>query len=674
MAGGGVHAAYDMPRAPGSTSFEPAGAMAELWIVHRDAHVRAALARLAGGAESLVAGPADPRLEEAAPPRLVVLGVAGDFEAELELARRLTARTSDPEWILVAEPADLPDARRLFDGLGAEALAYPPALHGLRERIASALGRRRVDSLAARREREAVAARFARWFLDLAMPELLGLVDPRLADVPVLIAGEPGTGRGLLARYVHWFGARTAGSGSFVALPCGPETGSDVLLERLAAAGRGWRSGRVSVCLEEVDRLVPQVQREVREWIEIAPPTAALAGAPLRWIGTCCDPEAPLPGHWLDPELERALGGLAVRLPPLRRRREAIAALAEEVLAAWCRAHGERPRRLGGDALEALGAHPWPGNLREFEQTLVRSLAAERGDPLGAGQLRFEVGASPGTPRPEAVAEPGPPTAEVEAESVLEAFGPVDQESEPLASVEAEPEPPPGRVVEPESVRPVEPMLRRLAGAVAHEIRNPLTSIRTLAELLPERHADPEFRDRFARAAAADVARIGDVVERLTRLAALPAPQPERVDVAELLQQLLEERRARVEARRLLVLQELDREQPWAWADPQQLALAFEALMDRAVEFVPERGDLYLASKHHAGGLEGRPSVRVMLRFQRPPGESAPVPGLGLEETALELPVAEAVVRAQGGHMAVDASRGDEIVVLIDLPAPHHVA
>jgi signal transduction histidine kinase len=214
--------------------------------------------------------------------------------------------------------------------------------------------------------------------------------------------------------------------------------------------------------------------------------------------------------------------------------------------------------------------------------------------------------------------------------------------------------------------------LRQLVGSIAHEIRNPLVAVRTFAQLLPERFDDPDFRRKAADIVGADVRRIENVVARLGRLAELDAPEPKAVDVASLIETALESARGTIQRRRLVVLTELDRTAPYALGDAEQLRFAFEALLDKALELVPDRGDLYFASKHHADGLDGGPALRVLIRF-RSPGELAgrgDVPGVSLGENALEMTVARSIVAGHGGRMTVSPGDARETVVVIDLPAP----
>jgi DNA-binding NtrC family response regulator len=652
--------------------------MASVWIVHRDPERRQPLARLAGaGPHAVLAGPGDPELDAAPAPEAIVLAVVGDFERELEFAHRAAARHAEAAWFLLAAPADVEEARRLFDTLPAAVLSFPGDASRLRRRLAAVRYRRRAQALSERRARDAVAARFARWFEDLELPGLLRALDPKLAGVPLLARGEPGTGRGLLASYVHTFAG--AEGARLLRIACQGLDAPGLLAEITRAAREPEARRGLTICLDEVETLSLPTQRQLRDWIESGLPPAAQALAPaVRWIASAADAGPADPVDSLDLGLAQALAALEVRIPPLRARPDAIAAFAERTAAAWCAAHGEVPRRLSPQACALLEAHPWPGNLRELEGVVVRTLAGGCSQEIGPGELRFE---GPGEEWPESVrARPGEDRDARDAIEVIsapEALGATarpprvpDATPAPVATPLPEPEVAP----EPEPVPPTpgasEESVRRIFGAVAHEIRNPLVAIRTFSQLLPERFDDPEFRTRFAEIVGDDVRRIERAVDRLSRFSSIGTPDRKPVDVSALLETLLEERRDEIQARRLVVLRELERERPEALGDAGQLRFALEALLGKALELVPERGDVYVASRHHADGPGGGPCLRVLLRFQSP-DEVLPtgVEGISLAETALEVVLADAIVRSQGGVMSARSSDGRETVILIDLAA-----
>ena len=200
-------------------------------------------------------------------------------------------------------------------------------------------------------------------------------------------------------------------------------------------------------------------------------------------------------------------------------------------------------------------------------------------------------------------------------------------------------------------------------------------SIRTFSELLPEHHDDSEFRARFSELVGADVRRIDEVVTRLQELSELSHAKRNPVDIASLIEELLEERRPLVEERGLLVLKELDHRHPIVLGDAQLLRSAFAGIFNRALEWVRERGDLYVASRYRSQRPGENPSVRILLRFQgvegaaatRHPDAAGAAPTL--EESTLEFVAARSVIVAQGGAFSFEANER-ETVVVVDLPAP----
>jgi signal transduction histidine kinase len=202
-------------------------------------------------------------------------------------------------------------------------------------------------------------------------------------------------------------------------------------------------------------------------------------------------------------------------------------------------------------------------------------------------------------------------------------------------------------------------------------MRNPLSTIRTFAELLPERFDDREFRSQFAELVEHDVRRIESVIQRLLDLAALSRPAPGSVDVSALLEELLSECTGLVRERQLLVLKELDPQGADATGDTGQLRFALESILRQSMELAPKGGDVYIASSYRPIGLRGMPSVRVLVRFgkrERSRPQSR-FPGTTSAEAALDYAIAEAIVRSQGGTFTIDTGEDGETVLLVDIPA-----
>jgi DNA-binding NtrC family response regulator len=637
--------------------------MTSLWIVHRDARQRSALARLAAASDAVLGAPGDSHFDLAPRPDVVLLGLDGDWEPELEFAHAQRRRAPQARWLLIGPRESGAAALALFDAVVAEYLPYPPDAPRLRARVAARTSAAAPPALSERSLRDRIAGRFSRWFADLDLPGLLRALDPALADVSVRIAGEPGCGRGVLARYLHGFGGTARGS--FVHLPCSETTRADELAETIAAHTRSQPSAAsLTLWLEDFDRLREGEARRLAGWVADGLPPGCARAPLLRWVGTCAD-AAPD-----DSALARALAGIAIQIPPLRDRPQQVARLADATARAWCAARGIRTRRFGEDAIAVMEEYPWPGNLAELEALVLETLAAGAADPIRADDLvqggepfaALPVGAvgslieeepAPARPPAEAVSDDAEDVLERLPDGLAEVHE-LDTAAEPTPAVPA---------------AAGEGALARLVGALSHEVRNPLATIRTFAELLPRRFQDPEFRERFAEMVRDDVSRIDALVERLAEVAALGQPGRDKVDVTALLEELLAQRRDAIRARSLLVLKELETGSPYALGDRAQLRVAFDALLGKCLEWVPERGDVYIASRHHGTALAGGASMRVLLRFHTP-GAHPGAPGVSLAETSLDLMIAEIIVRAQGGDFAVAATDGEETLIVADLPAP----
>ncbi len=631
--------------------------MATVWIVHRDDRARAALIRLAGTSDAVIGRPSDPLFDAAPAADVVVLGLAGDWEPELEFAHRQRHRLAHAHWVLIGDKEAAAAAVAQFDRLSAEFLAYPPRADDLARAVRPSPAPR--PPLSQRAQREAAATRFSRWLADLDLPELLRALDPHLSGVPVLVRGEPGTGRGALIRYLHHLGG--TGDGALAHIPCGADTELSEIEGALFALGRAHpHLPSLCVWLDEVGLLAPRVQRALAAWLEAGPPPGVRTPI-LRWLAS-----VDTTGTALDSRLTRALGTIEISLPPLRERAHRIEAIAQDVLTAWAREHREAPRRFDAAALAYLRDHAWPGNLRELEAVVEQSLAGTARDPLGIDDLVLE----------------GTVLAPLDASAVGTLLSDDETENEaPPARTPSELAPTSGLPpiigapaidfprlgVDPARIREDDPGLRRLANALIHQVRNPLATIRTFSDLLPERFDDPDFRARFPEMVREDIGRIHGLLARLEQLASLDAPRRDKVDVSEMIEGLLEDRREAFRRRHHLVLKELDSSHPAAIADAAQLRLAFEALFDKAIAIVPDRGDLYIALRRHETGSNGA-AVRVLLRFCDPSAAGADT--LGPLQNSIEFLIAELIVRAQGGRLTLGASEAEERVLVVDLPAP----
>jgi signal transduction histidine kinase len=606
--------------------------MNTIWIVHRDSALRAMLGRLAAGYRIVAGSPTSALFAEAGEPVVVLLGVPADPSVEIAFAQRTHARFPRAGWVLLHERAVAGrEVARLFAGLGAEILPSPPRPRSLEAALARLGPGPGPEPFAERAAREQLLARAVRYF------EGTRALDRIDEAGPLWIRGEPGTGGLLLARIAH-----VRSRGTFLHLPCDERTQVEDLAARLAALGarEGAAAGKpLVICLDGAERLGATVQRELRGWVEFGPTLPGLAATELRWILLTDDGP---PHALLEPELADAVSEGELRLAPLRERLGAAEQFARATLAAAAEP-GQAPRELSPQALARVAEDPWPGNQAALERRLIR-VAQTGAGPISPAELGLS---GPGEERP--APSPEPP---------------------PVVSV------PPRPLQAKESPAPAHPAGhgadQQLFQALAHELRNPLVSIRTFASLLPERWEDESFRTEFREQMERDVGRLEGRLERMARYAALHPVADESVNVSAVLLELLDERRPAIEARRLLVLRELETERPFAQGNAAALRFAFESLLSVALDWTGERADLYLASRHHPTGLDGGAAMRVLLRFHgggEPTDLGTGAGPLSRREVSLDLHLAGVLIQEMGGIFTVDAN-DDETVILVDLPAP----
>lgn len=192
---------------------------------------------------------------------------------------------------------------------------------------------------------------------------------------PVLLVGEPGTGRRTLARLIHYRGA--ARERAFAALDA-----TRVPSAALAAVLFG--DNLATVYIQEPGRLPRDIQSRL---VDVLEEDDAERPGPRILAGCCSDPAADVRAGRLLPQLHAALAVLTVPLPPLRERLDEYPRLVDAMLARAGEDHGRPRSSLTPEAWAVVRAYSWPGNLRELFAVLSAARARAQGDRITAADL-----------------------------------------------------------------------------------------------------------------------------------------------------------------------------------------------------------------------------------------------------------------------------------------------
>ncbi len=123
-----------------------------------------------------------------------------------------------------------------------------------------------------------------------------------------------------------------------------------------------------------------------------------------------------------------------------------------------------------------------------------------------------------------------------------------------------------------------------LAAGMAHEIKNPLVSLKTFAQLLPIKYDDPEFRESFSHIAAGEIERINSLVEQLLRFARPPKPIPMPIDLHDPIEQTLALLSSEMAKKGIKITTKYYQTPLWVFADAEQLKQVFMNVLLNALE------------------------------------------------------------------------------------------
>jgi NtrC-family two-component system response regulator AlgB len=226
-------------------------------------------------------------------------------------------------------------------------------------------------------------------------------------EATVLLRGESGTGKGVLARTIHMRSKRA--SGPFVTIHC-PSLSADLLESNLFGHVKGSFTGATrdtegkvtateggTLFLDEIGDLPLALQPKLLRFLqekafERIGENITRRGDVRILAATNQDLEAEVAAGRFREDLLYRLNVIEIRLPPLRERPRDVLPLADHLLTFFARQNAKRVVGFTAEARAALERYRWPGNLRELRNAIERGVILTNDEEVGLAQLPVQVG------------------------------------------------------------------------------------------------------------------------------------------------------------------------------------------------------------------------------------------------------------------------------------------
>ncbi len=436
-----------------------------------------------------------------------------------------------------------------------------------------------------------------------SVPRETALVARGAADTafPILISGEAGTGKARLARAIHAAGQR----GRLVTLSA--SACSAATLDQAARLS----PGPITLFVSDVADLDREAQLFLGDLVDNGGIRSEAGWHPVRLV---CATETPLDGlpERLGRDLFYRIGVFPLVLPPLRERLDDLPALAAALGTEVSRRLGRDPVEFTERALARLQGYLWFGNLAEFETVITRSVALATTPTIDAPDLLF----GHGPVRPRVGANP--------------------------------PRPPTGPAAEPSPTAAVDLIINELA----HEFKNPMVTIKTVAQHLTRLIEEEGGREQAARLTGEAVERMDRALENLLQFTRFGPPAAETVALSAVLAPGLSELTPLLAERKLTLAYDPP-SQLFVHVDSGQVSYAIDNLLRVIVRDLGEGSTLAIRA------TEGPPAITFEFPTRhRSTSEKLadllehPADGTGAAG-ALGMVFADTLIRRNGGSVRI---------------------
>jgi len=386
-------------------------------------------------------------------------------------------------------------------------------------------------------------------------------------SAPVFIQGEHGTGKEFVAKIIH-----NAGDWKyyrFYKIDCKTQT-EDSFNNQLIRIFTENNFGTIpaTVYLKEITSLEPALQSKLLELVEDG---FFQTGAEkkiiknLRFIASSSEglTEKIAQGRFLE-DLYHRLNILSIHILPLRDRIKEISTIVKYVLEEYAQRMKINRVVISNTVLKLLQDYWWPGNLRELQQVIVRSVMFSEGNILTEKDLLFET--------------------ENENKSFVAFLKKAN-----LIPIHSKPT----NFSSDQNSRLFSLFLMELV----HRIKNPLVSIKTFTQLLREKFNDGEFREHFYKIVTEDIEKIDTVMDGLVRYVKINTPIEKRDTIHFILEDVLKKHESELEHKKVKLFKKFEKDLPETIVHDEQLRYILNTLLQYAIPFISPNGSIGFLTK-----------------------------------------------------------------------------
>jgi len=455
---------------------------------------------------------------------------------------------------------------------------------------------------------------------------------------PVLIQGEQGTAKELIAKTIHYIGDWKYYR--FYKMDCRILT-EDIFNDQLSHFFKEINYGTIpaTLYLKEVGYLGQNSQLKLLDLIE---DSVLQNGSEKRMIkdirfisSSSANLREKVAQGKFSEDLYYQLSTFSIFVPPLRDRMKEISEIAQFILKEYSKKMKIRKVEISDKVLLLLESYWWPGNLRELEHVIIRSAIFSDNANLMEKDLFFNTETEK-TSFPSFLKK-----TDMKIPALREKAFSDEQNAHALSTFFIE---------------------------LVHRIKNPLVSIKTFTQLLREKFDDPEFRDHFYGVVTDDIEKIDSVLNGLSNYIKIITPVEKKDTVHFILEDVLKKHEVQLKDRQIKIFKKYEKNLPETIVHEEQLRYIFNSLVKYVLPSIPPNGSIGFLTKSSNNSpkmeLDGTPIQKdrgyieiiiVFTGYKKPCEHLSKVLGIPLpqqEETVeLELRLIKDIIKKNAGAM-----------------------